>query len=242
VKHLDAGAVDELVRLASQIGISLEVSDAKILVAHLDELLTANERLNLTRITSPEAALRLHTLDSITALPELLNAPEGDLLDVGTGGGMPGLPLMIAGHRSGTLIDSVGKKARAVQDIVTTLSLDSRVEVVGSRAEDLAVQRPGAFAAVVARAVAGLPSLLELASPLLRQSGLLIALKGQPTDAELSSALVVAGRVGMVFVSSRSLELPGGGEHRTILVYGKAGKPSLQLPRRVGLAQSSPLG
>jgi 16S rRNA (guanine527-N7)-methyltransferase len=242
VKHLDVGSADELLALAAQIGIVLDAGDAKILVSHLDELLTANERLNLTRITSPEAALRLHTLDSISALPELLTAPEGALLDIGTGGGMPGLPLMIAGHRSGMLIDSVGKKALAVQDIVATLSLESRVEVEGIRAEDLAELRPGAFAAVVARAVAALPSLLELAAPLLCSSGLLIALKGRPTDTELRSALVAASRVGMRFESSRFLELPDGGEQRTILVYRKVAKPSLRLPRRVGLAQSAPLG
>ena len=156
---------------------------------------------------------------------------------------MPGLPLMIASLRQGVLIDSVRKKAIAVTGLVEEMGLSNRVQVEGVRAEDYAEQNPGRFSVVVARAVAPLPSLVELAAPLLKKNGVLIALKGSPQPAELEAGARAAKRVGMRLDSSRALTLPGSrAEKRTILVYRKVGEPSIRLPRRVGLAQSAPLG
>jgi 16S rRNA (guanine527-N7)-methyltransferase len=109
------------------------------------------------------------------------------------------------------------------------------------RAEDLARGAGETFAAVVARAVAPLPSLVELASPLLIDDGLLIALKGRPETVEIASGVDAARTVGMKEVSRRTLTLPDGGEARTIFVYRKIERSRLNLPRRTGLAQNSPL-
>lgn len=243
MKHLDEQSVELLEQYAKSLNLVIDHATAVRLVLQLDGLLEANTKLNLTRIVEPNSAIRLHTLDSLTALPEVLAAPEGDILDIGTGGGIPGLPLMIATSRRGVLIDSVAKKARAVAAMVAALGLADQVEVDAARAEDIALRDPARFAVVVARAVAPLPSLVELAAPLLKKNGVLVALKGRPEEAELGSGVRVAKAVGMRFESSRTLSLPGdGAETRTILVYRKVGRPSVRLPRRVGLAQSAPLG
>lgn len=241
MKHLDRD-VRNLQQWCESAG--LEVSDGLLsdLVRYLDELLTVNQTLNLTRITDRDAAVRLHILDSLTALPEVLAAPAGSLCDIGTGGGFPGLPLAAGTSRRAVLLDSVGKKALAVERILQSGPWKDAIRATAGRAEQHARDFPSAYAVVTARAVAPLASLVELASPLLSPGGVLIALKGSPAALEREDGERAAAWVGMCQTSMRELTLPAGGEQRTILVYEKTGKPRVSLPRREGLAQHSPLG
>ena len=224
-----------------ELGVSLSHDDCCAVLDYLEAVLRANERLNLTRITAVDAAVRLHLLDSLSAMPELEAAPAGNVLDIGSGGGFPGVPLAIASRRRFVLLDSVAKKTVAVQSILDALDRDISASALWGRAEDVARESPGRFAAVVARAVTALPSLVELASPLLASGGRLIALKGRPSDAEVLSGVRVAGIVGMRSVGSRQLVLPGSDELRSIVVYEKVGQGRVALPRRSGLAQHQPL-
>jgi 16S rRNA (guanine527-N7)-methyltransferase len=242
VKHLEGVDAASLKVSADEMGVALTSRQAELLVLHLEALLDANTRLNLTSIVDPRTAARLHTLDSLAATREVEQAPSGRILDIGTGGGVPGLPLIISTNRRGLLIDSVGKKVAAVAGIVAELGLEDSVEVSSVRAEDLAVREREAFAVVVARAVAPLASLLELAAPLLMTNGLLIALKGTPDSEEMDAAGRAGRVVGMKLQSARGLTLPGGYERRTILAYRKSEQSTIRLPRRVGMAQNSPLG
>ena len=91
---------------------SLKVSDEslRVCIQHLDLVLEANKTTNLTRILNVDDAAVLHILDSLVLLPYIDKAPEGALLDMGTGAGFPGIPLTIASGRKATYIDSVGKK------------------------------------------------------------------------------------------------------------------------------------
>ncbi len=185
--------------------------------------------------------MRLHLLDSLLPLRDVDAAPSGKLLDIGTGGGFPGAALCIATDREGVLLDSVQKKSRSVNSILADMGLSPAIAAVAERAEDHARSHRAEYAVVTARAVAELPALVELASPLLAQGGLFIALKGTPDDSELLRGREVASLVGMKEVSVRRTEIPGGGERRCIVVYEKQGSSVTRLPRRVGLAQSSPL-
>jgi 16S rRNA (guanine527-N7)-methyltransferase len=205
-------------------------------------MLEVNQVINLTRITQRESAVRMHLLDALMALPELLEAAEGPILDLGSGGGIPGVPLAFATGRETVLLDSVSKKGRAVQGILKSEFPDSRISVSPERAEEHARTCAGRYAAVVARAVAPLPSLVELAAPLLLSGGTLIALKGVPDADELASGRRVAELTGMYEAGVRRTTLPGGEERRTIVSYTKSGASKVRLPRRSGLAQHSPLG
>lgn len=208
---------------------------------YLCAVLEANQRVNLTAIRELDEALRLHLEDSLSALPEVDEAPEGPLLDIGTGGGFPGVPLGIATGRPMVLADSVRKKVTVVDEILSRIAPELEYRVSSERVESLATLEPGAFAVVTARAVSELPALVELASPLLSDGGRLIAMKAQISSEEVERAMLVADMVAMVHVSTRSFSLPRGGEERTIVVFERRGKPAVRLPRRVGLAQNQPL-
>jgi 16S rRNA (guanine527-N7)-methyltransferase len=235
VGNIFASELDELGIVATQ-------AQQEWMLQYLFGLLDANTRVNLTSITDPEDAIRLHLADSLAALPELLTAPAGRVLDMGSGGGFPGVPLAAVSGREFVLLDSVAKKVTAVASVLGALPTPGATIVVSpERAEEIAGTQGAGFAAVVARALAPLPSLVELAAPLLIDGGLLIALKGSPEPAEYLSGLAAGELAGMAELTRRELTLPHGGEARTIVVYRKTGRPQLTLPRRTGLAQNSPL-
>ena len=221
-------------------GIEVNAEQAFLLDAHLHFVLEKNATLNLTSITDYERALVLHVLDSLLALPELDAAPEGALLDMGSGAGYPGLPLAILTGRPTTLLDAREKKINALQDFLSKQATSLSVEAVAARAEEFAGDHLSAYAAVTARALSALPSLLELASPLLQQGGRLLALKGQLSADELSRAAQLVSATGLSLVGHREYSLPSG-EHRGVAVYEKISAAQVELPRRPGRAQRKPL-
>lgn len=208
---------------------------------HLELLIEANKVTNLTRITSKEEARILHIEDSLVAVPELSAAPDGLYGDLGTGGGYPGIPLAIVSGRTTVLVDSVGKKTAVLDRIVQDLGLQKRISTYTGRIEELAFERGGAFSVLTARALTQLPSLLELAAPLLCLGGRLISYKANISDEELSAAKALEGKLGMKLASDRSLLLSDRATHRRILVFEKIAESTVKLPRRNGMAQKKPL-
>ena len=159
---------------------SFAPGDAEKFEALLSQLEKWSRRVNLTAIRDPAEMVTGHLLDSLVARPLL----EGDtVLDVGTGPGFPGLPLAIAEpDRQFTLLDSNNKKVQFVQHIVGLLGLDN-VTAVKGRGEDYA---PGhRFDTVIARALAALPRLVEIAGHHVREDGVFVALKGRYPAEEL---------------------------------------------------------
>ncbi|MEM8873754.1 MAG: 16S rRNA (guanine(527)-N(7))-methyltransferase RsmG [Planctomycetota bacterium] len=151
----------------------LTLAQIELLHRHLDLLLEHNQRLNLTAIRDRQLGEVRHTADALTLLPHLGDASS--IADLGSGGGVPGVPLAIAlPHRRFTLIDSVAKKMDACRAMIDTLGL-SNVDVIADRAEN--VDRK--FDAVVARAVAPMKKLVAWSKPLLNDGGVLLALKGR---------------------------------------------------------------
>lgn len=225
---------------AEALGLRLPAPVAEAIGSHLSWLLEMSERVNLTSVTEPTAAVRLHVLDSLAALEEVAAGPAGRAVDIGTGGGFPGVPLALASNREFTLLDSVQKKANLLREYLSQAGV-ANVRVLGIRSEELAVREPAAFSLVLARAVTSLSSLVELSSPLLREGGWLIALKGTPSPEEVQAGVDAGHLVGMCMRSRRDLSLPTDGEARSIFVFERRGKPRVALPRRVGLAQKKPL-
>lgn len=222
----------------------IHISDEELLLlkTHLDYVLETNKSIRLTAIHSKEEGERLHILDSLLILPEVLSAPEGRMLDIGTGGGFPGFPIALISNRSVDLLDSVKKKAKAIEEFIHKYYVgDLEMSAIGLRAEELALERSAYYSIILARAVSSLPALVELASPLLIEGGHLIAHKGPNDDEELERAMKVAEIVGMKFLARREYELPEGNEQRTVYVFVKAAEPNIELPRRPGRAQRKPL-
>ena len=212
----------------------------ELLLKHLSLVVEENKVTNLTRIDSVESGRLLHIEDSLAAVPECLDAPQGPVADLGTGGGLPGIPLAGATGRSVDLVDSVGKKTKALDRIIEKLGLSATVRTYNGRIEELALDRPEHYALVTARALTALPSLIELASPLLMPGGRLVALKSADIGDERSWARAIEEKVGMREVSLRTFTLSDGVTERSIIVYEKAGTTSVKLPRRPGMAQKRP--
>jgi 16S rRNA (guanine527-N7)-methyltransferase len=219
-------------------GVACGADAVQAVARHLELVAEANASFNLTAIPD-EQAVALHLLDSVAALPYLNAAPEGDFADLGSGAGFPGLPLAILSGRHVTLVESVKKKAAFLERVISDLCLEAVVQ--GIRAEELALTSSLRFSAITARALSGLPSLVELASPLLRPEGLLICLKGAPDAGELARGDAAAAKCGMERVETAAVSVPGVDARRTIVVYRRRGAADVSLPRRNGLAQRQPL-
>lgn len=216
------------------------IEQRKLLDTHLELIIQENTITNLTRIIDWDQGQLLHIEDSLQGLPEVLEAPEGLLIDLGTGGGFPGIPLAIMTDRETLLVDSVGKKIKALDRIINELGLTDHIKTYAGRAEDLAQQEPKSAAVITARALSSLPSLLELAAPLLEKGGHLVCYKGQPSDEEVTHARELEDLLGMEIISQRDLVLSDNETHRSILVFEKVAEPNVKLPRRVGMAQKKP--
>lgn len=221
-------------------GITASAEQADLLEAHLRFVLEKNQTVNLTSITEYERALVLHVLDSLLVLPEVENAPAGALLDLGTGAGYPGIPLALMTQRAVTLLDAREKKILLLREFLSQYTGLSHCEAMAGRAEEFACAHRECYAVVTARALSSLPSLVELASPLLQTGGCLIALKGQLQKDETARAARLAKVTGLRLSSQRAYSLPSG-EHREVVVYEKMNPARIKLPRRTGLAQHKPL-
>ncbi|MCK9619503.1 MAG: 16S rRNA (guanine(527)-N(7))-methyltransferase RsmG [Methylobacter sp.] len=163
--------------------LNLNVTDQQVdqLLSFIKLIEKWNKAYNLTAIRDREEMARLHILDSLTIVPHI----EGKrIIDIGTGAGLPGIPLAICLPEVGfTLLDSNAKKTRFVQQVVLELKLKN-VEVLHSRVENYHPEQT--YDAVLTRAFASLPDIVKLTAHLLSKEGVLLAMKGQSLDAELA--------------------------------------------------------
>jgi len=182
------------------------------LLAYLALLDRWNRTYNLTAVRDPADMVARHLLDSLAMLPFV---GDGALADLGTGPGLPGIPLAIARPQlQVTLVESNGKKARFLREAVRTLQLRN-ARVAESRIESL--DEPAAYDAITARALATLPLIVELGGPLLKPTGRLLAMKGARPDEEIA-ALPGGWRVDGV----HRLVVPGLAAERHLVVVVRA--------------------
>jgi 16S rRNA (guanine527-N7)-methyltransferase len=208
------------------------------------ELVVANARMNLTRLTRPDEIAIGHVLDSLVALKVLDElAPRARVIDVGSGAGFPGLALAIARPTwRVSLLDARAKVVGWLAHAAEALALP-HVRTVHARAEDAGQDKThrATYDVAVARAVASLPTLLELTLPLVREGGLVVAWKGETVDEEVAAAAdalsVLGGRVRRRF----HYQLPGLEHERVLLVVEKRRKTPKAYPRKAGTPKRKPL-
>jgi 16S rRNA (guanine527-N7)-methyltransferase len=185
-------APDGFVAAASALGVGLDAAMLEKLGAYLAILLAMNERMNLTAIAEPATAWEKHALDSLTLGPLLSKLASGSgLVDIGSGGGVPGIPLaIIRPDLRIMLVESTQKKAHFLEAAAEALGL-AKVVVRAERAEQVIATHGRSFDVVTARAVAPLSKLLPLTAPLAKPGGRLLFIKGQRADEELAEAVKV---------------------------------------------------
>ncbi|MDR1245483.1 MAG: 16S rRNA (guanine(527)-N(7))-methyltransferase RsmG [Clostridiales Family XIII bacterium] len=227
----------------SALGIPFTEATLETFREYMKAVLLWNEHMNLTAITDPDMFAIKHFADSVfcACWPETLAARE--VVDVGTGAGFPGIPLaiLLPEHRF-TLIDSLGKRVRVIEDILRRLDL-TNVRAVHGRAEDIArdVSFRGVFDLCVSRAVARLPVLAEYCLPFLSVGGFMFAYKGDDVGNEVAAAQNAFSLLGGGLCDVRAVSLKAHGLRHSIVVVKKTGETPLKYPRRAGAPERKPL-
>lgn len=232
----ESPSVAEVRDALTGIGITATPEQIALLATHASLVLEANRTTNLTRITEREEFLRLHIVDSLLPLTHL-PLTEGTVLDIGSGAGFPGIPLAVMGADV-ALCETRKKKAAYLDQWSQQLGL--HIPVLAMRAEEIPGSA-GLFDWVIMRAVSSLGALVEIAQPLLREGGSLVAMKGTPSTVEEEEAARVSAIVGMEPAGRIEYALPTVGEQRTLYQYLRKGRSRVPLPRRPGMAQTQPL-
>ncbi len=240
-------AWDGLAHALDAAGIALPAGALEGLAAFFDLLGDAGRQQNLTRIVDEAEWVEKHALDALLGLSELPELPDNDggsLVDVGSGGGVPGLPLALArpGWRV-TLIESERRKAAFLEEAGAALGLGTRLSVRAERAERAGrdAARRDRFGAAVARAVGPAATCLELTLPLVRPGGRAVLYRGPAqAAADLEAARAAAPLLGGGAPWLRELTLPSGAG-RCLLVVPKVAPTPERFPRREGVPAKRPL-
>lgn len=205
--------------------------------------LLERERASVSSVTDPQGAWRVHVADSLTGLEVAELAKAGRIADIGSGAGFPGLVLAVALPDSHLdLIESVGRKCEFIQRAIDGAQI-ANASVINARSEELAGgERRDSYEAVTARAVGRLSTLAELASPLLREDGILVAWKGKRDEDEEQQLERAADQLAMAPERILDVGDRAGSKHRHLHVLRKSGPTPADLPRRPGIAKKRPRG
>lgn len=235
---------DMIIKGAREMGITLPENAPDQLIRYHEILTEVNQVMNLTRVSDdPQESVDRNYLDSISplAIPGLMDGVK-TMCDVGSGAGFPGIPLSIAcPNIHVVMMDSLGKRVKFLNQVIDELHLNA--EAIHTRAEDAAKLSAyrDQFDLVTARAVAALPTLLELALPFVRPGGRMMAFKGPSLDEELASSGKALKRLCAQPVEAHSISIPGRDwDHRLMMIRKTAPTPKA-FPRKAGEAGRNPI-
>lgn len=224
-------------------GYSAVLDDEKLrkLYHYKELLLEWNQKMNLTAIEEENDIIVKHFIDSFSILP-YLKKQNLRMIDVGTGAGFPGLPAKIAFEDLDViLLDSLAKRVGFLDTVINELGLE-KIKAVHGRAEDFGVKPEyrEKFDVSVARAVAGLPVLLEYCLPFVKTGGIFIAMKGSSTE-ELESSQKALDILGGKIEEKKEITLPFSDIKRNIILVKKYRQTPTKYPRKAGKPVKEPL-
>jgi len=202
----------------AELGLTLSQQQVADLNAFLQELERWNRVHNLTSVEGEQASVDLHLIDSIAILPimrEFLPSTQVQIADLGSGGGLPAIPIAIAQPNwSISLIEAVRKKTAFLQNVKGKLGLGN-ASIYSDRVEHVARQEPGKYDAVISRAFTSLDRFLDLAEPFLKPGGLVFAMKAKRADEELLAVSTERWRL----LADRFVVIPNSTAERRLLVF-----------------------
>jgi 16S rRNA (guanine527-N7)-methyltransferase len=235
--------IDILKNGINQFGI--QISDEKInkFVKYKDLILEWNQKINLTAIEDEKEIYIKHFIDSVSSIMKGYIKDDISIIDVGTGAGFPGIPLRIClDNVNLTLLDSLNKRINFLEEVCSQTNLDN-VKFIHGRAEDFG-QNPDfreKYDVATARAVAGLPVLLEYCTPFIKVGGYFVCLKGPNANAELEESKNAMDVLGVEFVEKIDINLPYTELKHNILVLQKVRNTPDKYPRKAGKPSKSPI-
>lgn len=227
-------------------GLQLNPRQLEQFTTYYYQMVAWNRQMNLTTVTDRDEVQIKHFLDSLTVSLVCqcqLNRSQTRLIDIGTGAGLPGIPLKILfPHIKLVLVDATNKKGLFLNDLKQKLGL-ADIEIVVGRAEEIAhlTEYREGFDIVVSRAVAPLPALVELTLPFCTIGGVFIAQKKGEVGREISQAIKAINTLGGSLRSIKKVELEEFLDHRQLIIIDKVRATPSQYPRRSGMPAKKPL-
>ncbi|OGO05030.1 MAG: hypothetical protein A2Y60_00930 [Chloroflexi bacterium RBG_13_54_9] len=241
--------MERLISGARELGFHLTPHQVEQFETYYQELIQWNKQINLTAIVDYEEVQTKHFLDSLTVALALEDGPPLSasfrVIDVGSGAGMPGIPFKILYPDVRlVLLDSVGKKTSFLRHVVAKLGPDFiGVEVLTARAENLARENEHreAYDLVLSRAVAELPTLVELTLPFCKIGGVFVAQKKGPIEEEIREAQKAIDLLGGLLRGVKRIKLGDLPEEHLLVVIEKVTPTPSRYPRRAGIPVKRPL-
>lgn len=202
-----------------------------------------NQKMNLTGIEDEKEVFIKHFLDSVSAVTKGYIQDGMSLIDVGTGAGFPGMPLKIClPELKVTLLDSLNKRINFLQEVASKLSIED-IEFIHGRAEDFGKNEDyrEKFDIATARAVAGLPVLMEFCVPFIKVGGYFVCLKGPNANLELEESKKAMEVLGVEYIEKIDVKLPEIDLNHNILVFKKVKNTPSKYPRKAGKVSKNPI-
>ena len=218
------------------LGLELSETACDTLCAFGAAMVKQNEVMNLTGITDDRGVANLHLLDSLTVMASA-DLQGKTLIDVGCGAGFPGVPLAIASGAKVTLLDSLGKRMKWLEEILPQLGIEA--ECVTARAEEAVATRRESYDYATSRAVARLNILLELTAPYVKVGGAVLAMKGTAAKEELAECGNAMKKLGLKLEGVK--EFPIDGTNHAVIILRKVAPTPKQFPRRFAKIKQAPL-
>ena len=219
---------------------NINVNNCEKFYNYMNLLIEWNEKINLTAITKPEDIIEKHFLDSLSIQKYI---KENDkIIDVGTGAGFPGIPIAITTKTNITLLDSLNKRVKFLNEVKENLNLDN-VETIHGRAEEVAKMNKyrEKFNIATSRAVAPMNVLLEYLLPFVKVGGLCLCMKGPNYKDEMTNINNVANILGGTIENIENIKLLDGKIERNVIVIKKKKNTPSRYPRKAGTPSKEPL-
>lgn len=233
---------DLLEKSLEKLNIGFNDDQIKKFNDYYELLIEWNNKINLTAITEYDEVISKHFIDSIL-ICSFIDLSGKKIIDIGTGGGFPGIPIKIINPDTDiVLVDSLNKRVNFLNEVLSELKLE-KIEAIHGRAEDLGHDKNlrGKFDYSVSRAVANLSTLSELCIPFLKEGGTFISYKSENTDEEIKDAESAISKLGSKIEKIKECMIPENDIKRRFIIIKNMRQVDNRYPRKAGIPKKVPL-